>query len=48
MSIRRTSRSARKLDPAVKFIPWFDNYELGGPDDDDEVDNINPDYVPTM
>ena len=50
MGIRRTGRSARKLDPAAKFIPWFDNYELGGPDDDDEVDNIigDPDYVPTM
>ena len=50
MGIRRTGRSARKLDPAVKFIPWFDNYVLGGPNDDDEVDNIigDPDYVPTM
>ena len=50
MGIRRTGRSARKLDPAAKFILWFDNYELGGPDDDDEVDNIigDPDYVPTM
>ena len=50
MGIRRTGQSARKLDPAAKFIPWFDNYELDGPDDDDEVDNIigDPDYVPTM
>ena len=50
MGIRRTGRSARKLDPVAKFILWFDNYELGGLDDDDEVDNIigDPDYVPTM
>ena len=50
MGIRHTGRSARKLDPAAKFIPWFDNYEFGGPNDDDEVDNIigDPDYVPTM
>ena len=47
MGIRRIGRSARKLDPAAKFIPWFDKYELGGLDDD--VDDIigDPDYVPT-
>ena len=50
MSIRRTSRRARKLDPVAKFISWFDNYELGGPDnDDDKGDDIigDPDYVST-
>ena len=49
MSIRCTGWSARKFDPAAKFIPWFDNYELGGPDDD-EGDGIigDLDYVPTM
>ena len=49
--IRRTGRSARKLDPVGKFIPWFDNYELGEPDDDDdEIDDIigDPNYVPTL
>ena len=50
MGIRRTGWSARKLDPVAKFIPWFDKYELGGPDDDNDVDDIigDPDYVPTM
>ena len=50
MGIRYTSRSTRKLDLAAQFIPWFDNYELGGLDDDDEVDDIigDPDYVPTL
>ena len=50
MGIRRTGRSARKLDPATKFIPWFDKYELNGPDDDNDVDDIirDLDYVPTM
>ena len=57
MSIRRIGRSARKLDPAAKFIPWFNKYELVGPnddddddDDDDEIDDIigDPDYVPTL
>ena len=46
MGIRRTGWSIRKLDPATKFIPWYDKYELGG-DDDDNVDGIirYPDYV---
>ena len=50
MSIRRTGRSAKKLDHAAKFISWFDKYEFGGPDDDNDVDDIigDPDYVPTM
>ena len=50
MGIRCTGRSTRKLDPTAKSISWFDKYELGGPDDDDEVDDIirDPDYVPTI
>ena len=51
ISIRRIGRSIRKLDSTAKFIPWFDKYELGGPDDDDDdVDDIigNPNYVPTQ
>ena len=51
IGIRRTGRSVRKLDPATKFIPWFDKYELVGPnDDDEEIDDIigDPDYVPTL
>ena len=49
MSIRRTGRSARKLDSVTKFILWFDKCELGGPDNDNEVDDIieDLDYVPT-
>ena len=49
IGIRRTGRSARKLDHAAKFILWFDNYELSGPDDDNDVDDIigDLDYVPT-
>ena len=49
MDIRRIGWSARKLDPVAKFIPWFDNYELSGPDDD-EIDDIigDIDYVPTL
>ena len=45
MGIRRTGRSARKLDPAAKFIPWFDKYKLVGPDDDEKIDDI---IVPTL
>ena len=48
--IQRTSRSAKKLDSAAKFIPWFDKCELDGTaNDDDVVDDIigDPDYVPT-
>ena len=50
MGMRRTGRSARKLNPAAKFIPWFDKYELVGPDDDEEIDDIirDHDYVPTL
>ena len=51
MGIRRIGRSTRKLDPAAKFILWFDNYELDGPDDDDdEVDDIigDLDYILTL
>ena len=49
MGIRRTDRRARKLDPTVKFIPWFGKYELGGLDDDDVDDIIGDlDYVPIL
>ena len=49
MGIRRTGRSVRHLDPAAKFILWFDMYELGGHEDDDVDDIIGyPDYVPTQ
>ena len=50
MGIRHIGRSARKLDHATKFILWFDKYELGGPDDDNDVDDIikDLDYVPIM
>ena len=50
MGIRRTSRNARKLDPAAKIIMWFDKCELDGPNDDDDVDAIigDPDYVRTL
>ena len=49
MGIRRTSRSVKKLDPAAKFILWFDKYELGGSYEDNDVDDIigDSDYVPT-
>ena len=49
MGIRHTGRSTRKLDPAAKFISWFDGCELGGPDDDNDVDDIlgDLDYVST-
>ena len=48
MGIRRTGRSVRHLDPAAKFIPWFDIYELGG-HENDEIDKIlgDLDYVTT-
>jgi hypothetical protein len=37
------------LDVAVKFIPWFEQNELGG-DDFDEVDDVigDPTYVPII
>ena len=44
-----TRKSAKKLDHVAKFIPWFDKYEFGRPDDDDVDDIIgDPDYVPTQ
>ena len=48
MGIQCTGRSARYLDPAAKFIHWFDMYEFGG-HENDEVDDILGDliYVPT-
>ena len=49
MGIRRIGRSTRKLDPAAKFIMWFDKYELGGSNDNDIDDIIEDhDYVPTQ
>jgi hypothetical protein len=47
--IRRTGRSAGRLDAAAKFIPWFEENELGG-DDFDEVDDVtgDPTYMPTI
>ena len=50
MGIQHMGQSTRKLDPAAKFIPWFDKYKLGGPDDNDDVDDIirDPNYIPTM
>ena len=47
--IRRTGKSAGRLDVAAKFIPWFEQNELGG-DDFDEVDDIigDPTYVPKI
>ena len=49
MGIRRTGRSARCLEPAARFVPWYEEYELGG-HSDDSIDNIvdDPDYVPGM
>ena len=49
IGIRCIGGSAWKLDPVVKFIMWFDKYELGGYDDNDDVDDIigDPDYVST-
>jgi hypothetical protein len=37
--IRRTGRSAGRLDAATKFIPWFEQNELRG-DDFDEMDDV--------
>ena len=45
MGIRHTGRSARKLDLATKFIPWFDKCELGGPTDNHDVDDIIGDLI---
>ena len=46
MSIRRTGRSARCLEPAAIFVPWYEEYELGGHSDDNLDDIVDdPDYV---
>jgi hypothetical protein len=47
--IRRTGGSTCHLDVAAKFIPWFEENELGG-DGFDEVDDVieDPTYVPTI
>ena len=49
MGIRQTGRSARCLEPAARFVPWYEEYELGG-HSDDNIDDIvdDPDYVPGM
>ena len=38
MVIRCRGRSTRKLNPTAKFILWFDECELGRPDDNDDCD----------
>ena len=49
MGIRRTGRSARCLEPAARFVPWYEEYELGGHSDDNLDDIVNdPNYVPGM
>jgi len=47
--IRHTGGSTGHLDAAAKFIPWFEENELGG-DGFDEVDDVieDPTYVPTI
>jgi hypothetical protein len=47
--IRCAGRSAGHLDAPAKFIPWFEENELGG-DDFDEVDDVigDPTYVPKI
>ena len=49
MGIRRTGRSAKCLEPAARFIPWYEEYELGGQNDDNLDDIVvDSDYVPGM
>ena len=49
MGIRRTGRSARRLELAARFVPWYEEYELGGQSDDNLDDIVDdPDYVPGM
>ena len=46
MGIRRTGRSARCLKPAARFVPWYEENELGGHSDDNLDDIVDdPDYV---
>ena len=47
--IRRIGRSTGRLDATGKFIPWFEQNELGG-DNFDEVDDVigDPTYVPKI
>jgi hypothetical protein len=47
--IRRTGRSAGRLDAVTKFIPWLEHNELWG-DEFDEVDDVigDPSYVPVI
>ena len=49
MGIRRTGRRERCLEPAARFVPWYEEYELGGHSDDNLDDIVDdPDYVPGM
>ena len=49
MGIRRTGRSARCLESAARFVPSYEEYELGGHRDDNLDDIVDdPDYVPGM
>ena len=49
MGIRRTGRSAKCLEPTARFVPWYEEYELGGQNDDNLDDIVDdPDYVPGM
>ena len=46
MGIRRTGRSARRLSPAARFVPWFEIIDFSDSESDDPDDIINdPDYV---
>ena len=46
--IHRTGRSARCLDPAARFVRWYETCPIGGIENED-VDDIvgDPDYVLT-
>ena len=49
MGICRTGRSAKCLEPAARFVLWYEEYELGGQNDDNLDDIVDdPDYVPGM
>lgn len=47
--IQPTGKSASHLDVAAKFIPWFEQTELGE-EDFDEIDDVigDPTYVSTI
>ena len=49
MGIRRTGRRSKCLEPAARFVPWYEEYELGGQNDDNLDDIVDdPNYVPGM